>query len=210
MIGLADSYAAVGRPADALALFEEALAREKATLGAGHPHTLTSQWGVADSLVRLHRGAEAVPVIDECVRRAAGQVVPPRLLPGVMELRLRHFEQAGDAAGCRQTAEMWEGLKRTDADSLYNAACMRAVTAAVLRTADRSPEGGQRAEAEADQAMTWLKQAVAVGYKNAAHMKRDRDLDVLRDRADFTKLVTALQAPPPEKDASPAGPTSSH
>jgi hypothetical protein len=39
----------------------------------------------------------------------------------------------------------------------------------------------------------FLEQAVAAGYKNAAHMKQDKDLDALRDRADFTKLVTMLQ-----------------
>jgi hypothetical protein len=137
-----------------------------------------------------------VPVIDECVRRAAGKVVQPDLLPGVMGVRLRHFERAGDAAGCRQTAEMWENLKRADADSLYNAACLRAVTAAVLRAADTSPAGGRQADAEADRAMARLKLAIAAGYKNAAHMVQDRDLDALRDRADYTKLLTVLQARP--------------
>src|SRR5262249_32535034 len=117
----------------------------------------------------------------------------PGLLAGVTVLRLRHFEKAGDAAGCRQTAEMWEGLKRTDADSLYDAACMRAVTAAVLREADRSPEGARQADAEARRAGAWLRRAVAAGYRNAAHMKQDRDLDALRDRADFTEIVGALE-----------------
>jgi hypothetical protein len=50
--------------------------------------------------------------------------------------RLRKFGRRKDPVGCRQTAEMWEKLNRADADSLYNAACMRAVTAAVLRAAD--------------------------------------------------------------------------
>jgi serine/threonine protein kinase/tetratricopeptide (TPR) repeat protein len=196
-------HAALGRHARALKLFEEALARRKAVLGPDHPDTLTSMWAVADSLVRLKRGAEAVPVIDECVRRAAGQAVPPRLLPGVTELRLRHFQAAGDAAGCRRTAEMWEELRRGDADSLYNAACLRAVTAAVTRAADTSAEGGARADAEADRAMAWLKQAVAAGYHDAAHLARDADLDALRGRADFADLMTTLRARPPG-----AGPSS--
>jgi hypothetical protein len=112
-----------------------------------------------------------------------------------MDLRLRHFEKAGDGVGCRQTAEMWEGLKRGDADSLYAAARMRAVTAAVFRAADTSPAGGAQAAAEAERAMAWLKQAVAAGYKNAARVKQDKDLDALRERADFTSLVTTLQGP---------------
>src|SRR5262249_25853728 len=153
----------------------------------------------AQRLATLGRGAEAVRLIDDCVRRSAGQAVHPRLLPGVMSLRLRHFEKAGDAAGCRQTAARWERLKRTDADSLYNAARMRAVTAALFRAAHASSEGARQADAEADRAMAWLKQAVAAGYKNASHMKQDKDLDALRDRADFTKLLAELQARPPEK-----------
>jgi hypothetical protein len=114
-------------------------------------------------------------------------------VPGVLDLRLRHFEQAKNAAGCRQTAEMWEGLKRTDADSLYRAACVRSVTAAVLREADTSPAGGKEADAEADRAMTWLNQAVAAGYKNAVHLAQDKGLDALRDRADFAELVRMLE-----------------
>jgi hypothetical protein len=88
---------------------------------------------------------------------------------------------------------MWEDLKRTDADSLYNAARMRAVTATVLRAADPSPAGARQADAEAERAMAWLKQAVAAGYKNAAHVKEDKDLDALRDRADYAKLVAKLE-----------------
>jgi serine/threonine protein kinase len=193
MNNLAVSYFALGRHADALKLREEALALRHARLGPDHPDTLQSMWGVAESLAQLERGAEAVPVIDECVRRATGKVVEPDLLPGVTGIRLRHFEKARDAAGCRQTAEMWEDLKRTDADSLYNAARLRAVTAAVLRAADTSAAGSEQAEAEADRAMAWLKQAVAAGYKDAAHVKQDKDLDALRDRADFTKLMAQLE-----------------
>jgi hypothetical protein len=42
--------------------------------------------------------------------------------------------------------------------------------------------------------MDWLKKAVAAGFKDAAHMTQDTDLDVLRDRADFQKLAAQLEA----------------
>jgi hypothetical protein len=45
----------------------------------------------------------------------------------------------------------------------------------------------------ADQAMTMLQTAVAKGYKDVALMKRDEDLDPLRDREDFKKLLKELQ-----------------
>ncbi len=194
MHNLAVGYYALGRHAEALKLREETLSLRKAKLGPDHPHTLKSMWGLAESLARLGRGAEAVSLIDECVRRAAGQAVDPNLLPAVFALRLRHFEKGKDAAGCRATAKMWEGLKRTDAGSLYVAACWRAVTAAVLRAGGKSPAAAKDADAEAERAMAWLRQAVAAGYKDAADMKQDKDLDALRGRVDFQKLLAELEA----------------
>jgi serine/threonine protein kinase/tetratricopeptide (TPR) repeat protein len=187
------SYGALGRHVEALELRQETLALREAKLGPDHADTLRSLWGVAASLITLNRGTEAVPLIDACVERAAGKNVPPGLMPGVLNLRLRHFAMTKDTAGCRQTAAMWENLKRTEADSLYQAACMRAVTAAVFRADDESPEGSQQADAEADRAMAWLKQAVAAGFNNAARLKQDRDLDALRDRADFAELLAKVE-----------------
>jgi tetratricopeptide (TPR) repeat protein len=197
MNSLAVTYTDLGRHAEALKLFEEALALGKAKLGPDHPDALKSMWGMAECFVKLDRGAEAVPVIDDCVERAAGKVVDPNLLPSVMDLRLRHFEKAKDAAGCRQTAVMWEKLNRADADSLYTAACMRAVTAAVIRGTDLKSVLPKQAELEADRAMAWLKQAVAAGYNNAAHMKNDENLDALRDRQDFKKLIEEQETAKP-------------
>ena len=42
--------------------------------------------------------------------------------------------------------------------------------------------------------MTWLKKAVAAGYHDAAHISKDHDLDALRDRDDFKKLLSDLQS----------------
>jgi hypothetical protein len=194
MGNLANSYARLGRHADALKLRKETLALMKVKLGPDHPDTLRSMCAVAESLVQLNRGAEAVSVIDECLEYAQGKLVDPRLMPTAMYLRLRHFEKAKNSAGCRATAEMWEKVKRADAASLYDAACMRAVTAAVIRAGDKSDSATKAAVAEADQAMAWLKQAVAAGYKDATHMAQDSDLAALRDRDDFTTLLAGLQA----------------
>jgi hypothetical protein len=109
----------------------------------------------------------------------------------VTRLRLRHFEKINDAAGCRQTAEIWERLNRTDADSLYMAACMRAVTAAVIGQAP-STDATRLAAADADRAMTWLRKAVAAGYRDVPHMLKDPDLAAVRRRADFADLLWDL------------------
>src|SRR5438105_5689176 len=113
-------------------------------------------WGVAKKLVELNRGAEAIPIIDEALRLAAGKDVHPALYAGLVTMRMEHFEKAKDAAGCRATAELWEDLRRADPSSLYNAACFRAVTAKVLRATDPSPAAARAADADDDRALAWL------------------------------------------------------
>jgi serine/threonine protein kinase/tetratricopeptide (TPR) repeat protein len=189
MHNLAISYATLGKHEEAHALRVETLARRRARLGDDHPDTLWSMWSTATGLVKLDRAAEAVPLIDECVKLSAGKVVNPRMIPAVMDMRLQIFAQDRDAAGCRATAEMWERLNRTDVTSLYRAAGMRAVTAAVLGAGNASASA-----ADADQAMVWLRKAVAAGFRDAAHLRQNNDLRVLRDRDDFKQLLAQLEA----------------
>ena len=42
-------------------------------------------------------------------------------------------------------------------------------------------------------AMRQLREAVSKGYKDVAHMKQDTDLDALRQREDFQKLIAELE-----------------
>ena len=44
-----------------------------------------------------------------------------------------------------------------------------------------------------DAAMKLLRDAVSKGYKHVAHLKKDTDLDPLRQRDDFQKLVAELE-----------------
>jgi tetratricopeptide (TPR) repeat protein len=193
MNNLAESYAALGRDADALKLREETYPLRRAKLGADHPDTLLTMSELAESLVAANRSQEASPMIDECLRLAAGKNVDSSVLFSAYNARLRIFQKAKDAAGCRQTAEMWEKLNRTDSDSLYTAACFRSVTASALRAADKSPGANRSADEEANRAMALLKQAIGAGYKDAANLKKDKDLDPLRMRDDFKKLTAELE-----------------
>jgi tetratricopeptide (TPR) repeat protein len=205
MNNLASSYAALNRHAEALELREETLAIRKRVLPKDHPDTLISIGALADSLFQLDRGVEALPLLDEFVAKApTSPTVNPRLIPRVFRFRAKHFQKLGDPAGCRATAEMWENLSRTDADSLFNAACFRAVTAAVQANISEA-DTAQLAKVEADKAMAWLTKAVAAGYKDAAHIRKDANLDFLRDREDFKKLLASLEAKsPPNKDHAPS------
>ena len=193
MHNLANSYGALGRHTESLKLHRETMALREARLGPDHINTLHSMWGVAAELYALDRGAEAVPITDECLRRAATLPVQPDVL-GLANLRVQYFAKRKDAAGCKASAELWEKMGRSDAASLYNAACYRAVTAAVIRATDKSPGAAREAEGQADRAIAWLKKALDAGYKNVASLSRDTDLDALRDRADFKKMVAEQQA----------------
>ena len=186
---LASSYVNLGRHEDALKLREESLRLHRAKLGPIHSRTLDCMRMYAESLVGAGRGAEAVPIIDECIKTASAGNVYPTIVTKALELRLQYFAGAKDVNGCRETTRMWDNLDRTDADSLYCKACAHAVTAAVLRVND--PEQG---DAEANQAMEILKRAVALGYRNHAHMTKDTDLNDLRDRPDFKQIMAELLA----------------
>jgi tetratricopeptide (TPR) repeat protein len=187
MDNLAEGLSVMGRHAEALKLREQTLALRKVKLGPDHPDTLASMGGLAESLIRLDRHSEAVTIIDDCLRRASGKAVDPRLVPLVLDLRLTAFAKQNDASGCRQTAEMWEKLARNDADSLYTAARFRAVAASFDTASSQSPDAAL--------AMKWLTKAVAAGYGTPGHVARlvgDHNLDALRDRPDFRRLLAEL------------------
>jgi len=184
----------LGRHADALRLREETLSLRRAKLGPEHPDTLESMWRVVQSLIALNRGREAVPMIDEFLKRAVDNSVRPGLIPTMIPLRMQQSDKAKDAAGWRAMAEMCERLKPTDWQTLYNLACIRAITAAAIRSSDKSETAAKDVNAEADRAIAWLKQAISAGFTDIGKMKRDKDLDALRDREDFQKLLTNLEA----------------
>jgi tetratricopeptide (TPR) repeat protein len=112
------------------------------------------------------------------------------------ESPLRKCQTQKDAAGCLAAATEYEALRRADSEGLYNAACYRAVCAAVIPQDPKTPAAdvARLAREQADLAMAWLYKAVASGFKHAEHMKQDPDLDALREREDFKKLLAELPA----------------
>jgi serine/threonine protein kinase/tetratricopeptide (TPR) repeat protein len=196
---LAASYYALGRYAEALKLFEETVALMKAKLGPGHPETLVGMNNVAQSYGALGRHAEALKLHEETLalredKLGANHPDTIQSQAGVARSLLQLGRGAEAVALARQAAELWEERKGTHASSLYDAARYRAITAAVVRASENSPEGAKQADAEADRAMAWLKEAVAAGWNDFARMAADNDLNALRDRVDFKVLVAGLEA----------------
>ncbi len=55
------------------------------------------------------------------------------------------------------------------------------------------PQRKHLAQTYADRALATLRQAVQNGYKDLANLKKDKDLDSLRSREDFKKLLAELE-----------------
>jgi tetratricopeptide (TPR) repeat protein len=136
----------------------------------------------------LHRYVEAVQDWDRVV-----ELSPPPEQPSLRAMRATSRVQAGQVA--EAVAEVAELTKRATwpAGQWYDFACVYALASG--KVADKKQE-------YADRAMQLLHQAVKAGWKDAAHMMKDVDLDALRGRDDFKKLIGELakKAPsPPEK-----------
>jgi len=65
----------------------------------------------------------------------------------------------------------------------------------IVRTDDQATEAERDKQAAfyGDEAMKMLRDAVAKGYKNTAHMDKDSDLDPIRGRDDFKKWLAELR-----------------
>jgi tetratricopeptide (TPR) repeat protein len=77
--------------------------------------------------------------------------------------------------------------------SIYNFACTHSLM--IAKADDKTKQ--------ANTAMDWLKRAVTAGFKNVEHMKTDKDLDPLREREDFKKLIAELEAKAKETPPKP-------
>jgi tetratricopeptide (TPR) repeat protein len=77
----------------------------------------------------------------------------------------------------------------------YNAACYFSRSIPLAERDSKLPEAKRRelARQYTNQAMNFLRKAVQAGWKDVAHMKRDPDLDPLRSRADFQRLLADLE-----------------
>jgi hypothetical protein len=100
----------------------------------------------------------------------------------------------GDHPAAAEAANVFARIALYPANDSYNAACYLSLCIplaekeAKLSEADRK----EKARSYSDQAIGSLRQAVAKGYKDADHMKKDTDLDSLRSRDDFKMLLADL------------------
>jgi serine/threonine protein kinase/tetratricopeptide (TPR) repeat protein len=104
----------------------------------------------------------------------------------------------GDHAKLAEAAEQIARCGDDAAGDAYDAACALSlgVSLAAGDAALTEAKRKQVAQTYADRALALLREAVGHGWKDAAHMKKDTDLDPLRTRDDFQKLIRDLEAGP--------------
>jgi hypothetical protein len=94
-----------------------------------------------------------------------------------------------------RTAETCRDLGWDPAGDTYDAACSLSLCVPIVAKHDKLDDKRRKEAAQfySDAAMKLLREAVSKGYKDVAHMKKDTDLDPLRQREDFKKLIAELE-----------------
>lgn len=131
---------------------------------------------------RLGKYADAVKDLDRVIELSENSELPMyRAYRANFKLRAGQLAEAVAEAAELTKSSSW------NAGQWYNFARVYALASGKI--ADKKDEYAKRA-------VELLQRAVKAGYKDAAHVMKDADLDALRDREDFKKLMDELEAKP--------------
>jgi tetratricopeptide (TPR) repeat protein len=171
--------------AQAIRTLDAVLAKDQGNLGA-RQFLRNAHWSRAEALTQLGRYAEAVHDWDRALELDEGAGRPALRLQ-----RASTLVRAGQAAQAVVEADALTQGKDVPGETLYDTACLYALASAALK------DNSQQAETYAAKAVALLRRAQAAGYfqkpARIAHMKKDTDLDSLRNRADYRALVKLLE-----------------
>jgi serine/threonine-protein kinase len=200
-----------GKPPEALAAFER-MSTIFQKLADDNPNVTEFQGKLASShgdigwmLRQTGKMVEALAAIERAIaiqRKVAdshpgvpdfqGRLAVNLAIAGELQQKAGRPDEA--AAYLRQAVAIYERLPARTPRDLYNLACTHATLAGIAagRGSDRTTD---RRLAEAEQAMQWLRRAVAAGYRNVGFMRTDSSLNPLRSRPDFQALMMDLAMP---------------
>jgi serine/threonine protein kinase len=139
-------------------------------------------------LAFCRKADQAVKHLDFALHQPAEEV------PGLLDLRVRHLLKEQKLEPAVESAAKMKELAGDKPDQLYKAACAYALCAAAAKDAKKPIANTPDPEELVKEGMALLKQAIAKGHKDAEHMRKNKDLDALRDRVDFKELLTELEA----------------
>jgi tetratricopeptide (TPR) repeat protein len=146
------------------------------------------------SEVALEEYAKAIEIMEQAVGK--GYLKARTQLLHARSLRAIALAKRGDHARATDEAEALVRQGDLDPAHVYNLACaFSRASAAADHDTKLSPTDRSRLKARyADRAMDHLRQAIAKGWLSPSIMKPDHDLDPLRAREDFQKLLADLEA----------------
>jgi serine/threonine protein kinase/tetratricopeptide (TPR) repeat protein len=165
----------------------EAALREDPRLAKAHESLLVARWARATTLAGLRRFQPAVEDWTRAMELDDGRYY------GVLRIkRASTFLNLKDHVRATADAQAIGESPKATAVDLYNAACVYAQAARLV--SDDMPQ----VERYGTQAVELLRKALISGFKDRALLKKDSDLDPVRMREDFKKLMTELE-PEPKK-----------
>jgi serine/threonine protein kinase/Flp pilus assembly protein TadD len=197
-LGLGNVLLNSGKTDESLEWIDKAIATLKPVLDQ-EPRNVKARESLRDSyrsraigLSRLKKHAESFEAFDKAIELSPAAEKPEMLvILAVSRLKAGQVAQSvAEVAELTTPPSNNSGPPQWTADHWYNFACVYSVAA--VKIADKKLE-------YADRAMELLHKAVQAGYKDAAHMAKDTDLDPLRDREDFKKLMESLPKAEPKK-----------
>jgi serine/threonine-protein kinase len=209
---LGDLYAATGRSDDALAAYaraikiREPLARANPSLTRFQNDLAGCHAGIGDVFMATHRPkdaltayAKAIAIRDPLVQ--GHPTIPAFRLTLAQTLKRTGIAQSAVGAHAdavalyRRGVGVLEQLANRSGRDLYDLACCHARLAASaalpgsgLSAADGALEG--------DRAMECLRNSVDAGFRNLVAYTNNADLDAIRSRSDFQRLLAELKSTP--------------
>lgn len=123
---------------------------------------------------------------------------PPALKLQLLAMRVRGLALHGQHQAAAASAGKFQETAGNDPARLCEAACLFAACMSGVKPErserDLSAAGKEQKETYARRAVAALGEAMKAGFKDLTRLKREHDLDPLRERADFQSLVREVQA----------------
>jgi tetratricopeptide (TPR) repeat protein len=201
LVNHAPARADAGKQEEALSAFNQAIpgleALEKRMPGRTNAqHTLARAYARRGSVFcDLGRSREGLKDYDRALALEDG---PRRNL--YRSLRAAALARLGEHSGAAAEARALAEQQSLEVDVIYNLACIYSLAAAAAGR-DAQLTGAEQAKAVEDyggRGVAVLAKAAAAGLfqkpSDLEELKKDKDLDALRSRADFQKLLAALEA----------------
>jgi eukaryotic-like serine/threonine-protein kinase len=163
-------------------------------LGAAHHNLGILKRDRGDLLEARQLVERAVGYYEQAVARAHGNSAFIAELAGIRVLLGDIRSRQGDHAGTAEVARELGKVRPNTESNVYDAACFLTRASALAEKDAKLSEQRRKdlARSYADEAMEYLRQAVTKGYRDVADLRSDTDLNPLRSREDFQKLLAEL------------------